>query len=130
MLTPPDSPIDPLGLGPPKLPQVFSDDEEEKDSIAVSSDGEHGSSANEFYGIESDEDISEGVDNDTNDGNNDRDDGEDGDSNDCNDGEDGDSAESDDGEDGDSDANGPPSKHRRVDDSSEDGGGLDDDDAT
>nr|XP_034591806.1 trigger factor-like [Setaria viridis] len=106
MSTPPDSPIDPSGLWPRKLAQVVSYNEEEKDSIAVSSDGEQGSSTDEFYGIESGEDIDEGVDNDTNSDNDDSDDGEDDDS--------------DDGEDGDS---GPSSKLRCVDDSSEDGGG-------
>nr|TKW09914.1 hypothetical protein SEVIR_6G132800v2 [Setaria viridis] len=94
-----------------------ANDEEEKDSITLSSDGEHGSSADEFYGVKSDEDISEGVDNDTDDGNDDSDDGEDGDS------DDGEDDYSDDGEEGDSNDSGSPSKCRRVDDSSEDGGG-------
>nr|XP_034585234.1 calsequestrin-1-like [Setaria viridis] len=111
MSTPPDSPIDPSGLRPPKLPQVVSGDEEEKDSIAVSSDCERGSSANEFYGVKSDEDISESVDNDSDDSNDDNDDGKDDDS--------------DDSEDDDS---GPPSKRHHVDISSENGGGPDDDD--
>ncbi|XP_012700384.1 prostatic spermine-binding protein-like [Setaria italica] len=105
MSTPPDSPIDPSGLWPSKLPQVFSDDDEE-DSVTVSSDGEHGSSAQEFYGVKSDEDISEGVDNDTNDGNDDSDDGKNGDNDSSDDGED---DYNEDGEDSDNNASGPPS---------------------
>nr|XP_034591775.1 prostatic spermine-binding protein-like [Setaria viridis] len=106
---------DTKGLWSPKLPQVVSDDDEDKDSVAVSSDSERGSSTDEFYGIKSDKDISEGVDNYN-------DNGEDDDSNDSED------DDSDDGEDNDSDDSGPPSKHRHVDGSSENGGapGYDD----
>ncbi|XP_004980480.1 acidic repeat-containing protein-like [Setaria italica] len=126
MSTPLDSPIDPSGLWPPKLPQVVSYDKE--DSIAVSSNGEHGSMADEFYGVKSDEDISEGVDNDTDDANDNSDDGKDDDSDDSDDGEDNYNDVSDDGEDGNSDDNEPPSKIHHVDNSSEDGGGPGDDD--
>nr|XP_034586648.1 glutamic acid-rich protein-like [Setaria viridis] len=83
-------------------------------------------------------DISEGVDKDNDDGNDDSNDGEDDDSDD-NDGEDDDSNDSDDGEDDngndsdesqddDSNDSEPPSKRRRVDVSSENGGGPGNDD--
>ncbi|XP_004977757.1 uncharacterized protein LOC101774009 [Setaria italica] len=116
--------VDKPGLWPPKLPQVVSDDDKE-DSIEVSSDGERGSLADEFYGVESDEDISEGVNNDSDGDNDDSGDSEDDDSD---DGDDDDSNDSDDGED--SDDSGPPSKRSHVEGSSENGGGPVYDDTT